>query len=92
MGGDEVIDLTCREVKQLFDSAVAGVELYRPPPDNDDQTLPKTGITAWQFPEWVYSRRTSTRQQLRCGACANVVHRPKDADQASLVDDSRKKR
>jgi hypothetical protein len=28
------------------------VELYAPPPDPDDPQAPRTGITAWLFPEW----------------------------------------
>jgi hypothetical protein len=28
------------------------LKLYSPPPDNEDSAAPKTGITAWQFPEW----------------------------------------
>src|SRR5438874_5133807 len=28
------------------------VELYAPPPDPDDPLAPRTGITAWLFPEW----------------------------------------
>ncbi len=28
------------------------LKLFSPPPDNEDPTVPRTGITAWQFPEW----------------------------------------
>src|SRR3954469_8079064 len=28
------------------------LKLYSPPPDNEDPTAPRTGITAWLFPEW----------------------------------------
>jgi hypothetical protein len=28
------------------------VEFYAPPPDPDDPLAPRTGITAWLFPEW----------------------------------------
>src|SRR5207247_43117 len=28
------------------------LKLFSPPPDNEDATAPRTGITAWQFPEW----------------------------------------
>src|SRR5262249_61680048 len=28
------------------------LKLFSPPPDNEDPTAPRTGITAWQFPEW----------------------------------------
>jgi MrfA Zn-binding domain len=28
------------------------IEFYAPPPDPDDPAAPRTGITAWVFPEW----------------------------------------
>jgi hypothetical protein len=28
------------------------LKLFSPPPDSEDPTAPKTGIIAWQFPEW----------------------------------------
>jgi hypothetical protein len=28
------------------------VKLYSPPPDSEEPTAPRTGITAWLFPEW----------------------------------------
>lgn len=28
------------------------LKLFSPPPDNEDPTAQRTGITAWQFPEW----------------------------------------
>src|SRR5262245_60321145 len=31
---------------------VPQLKLYAPPPDNDDPTAPRTGITAFVFPEW----------------------------------------
>jgi hypothetical protein len=32
------------------------VELYAPPPDPDDPLAPRTGITAWLFPEWFIAK------------------------------------
>ena len=31
---------------------VAQLRLFSPPPELDDPSVPGTGITAWQFPEW----------------------------------------
>src|SRR5436190_22491709 len=28
------------------------IEFYAPPPDPDDPMAPRTGVTAWLFPEW----------------------------------------
>jgi hypothetical protein len=28
------------------------LKLFSPPPDTDDPTAPRNGLTAWQFPEW----------------------------------------
>jgi hypothetical protein len=38
------------KLKYLLD--VPTLKLYTPPPDQEDPTLPQTGITVWQFPEW----------------------------------------
>src|SRR5437879_3302872 len=49
--GDEVHEPRLVEkLKRLLD--LPALKLYAPPPDNDDPTAPRTGITAWQFPEW----------------------------------------
>jgi hypothetical protein len=38
------------KLKRLLE--LPALKLYAPPPDNEDPTALKTGITAWQFPEW----------------------------------------
>lgn len=51
--GDEVHEPRLVEkLKRCFDPPLERLILYAPPPDTDDPTAPKTGITAWQFPEW----------------------------------------
>jgi hypothetical protein len=37
------------KLKRLLN--MPALELFSPPPDNEDPTAPITGITAWQFPE-----------------------------------------
>jgi hypothetical protein len=61
------------KLKRLLD--LPALKLYSPPPDNEDPTAPRTGITAWQFPEWfitqdveVGGRGGTTRSRL-------LVHR-----------------
>lgn len=51
--GDEVHEpRLVDKLKRCFDPPLERLQLFAPPPDNEDPTLPKTGITAWQFPEW----------------------------------------
>lgn len=38
------------KLKRLLD--LPNLKLCCPPPDSEDATGPRTGITAWQFPEW----------------------------------------
>jgi hypothetical protein len=49
--GDEVHEPRLIEkLKRLLN--VPALKLFSPPPDNDDPSAPRTGITVWQFPEW----------------------------------------
>jgi hypothetical protein len=49
--GDEVHEpRLVDKLKRLLD--LPALRLFSPPPDADDASAPKTGITAWQFPEW----------------------------------------
>src|SRR5439155_16281874 len=38
------------KVKALL--GLESIEFYAPPPDPDDPAAPRTGVTAWLFPEW----------------------------------------
>jgi hypothetical protein len=65
------------------------LKLFSPPPDNEDPSAPRTGITAWQFPEWfitqdvaqsdregnVRSRHLVPRQALTKGKFIDVSKR-----------------
>lgn len=67
-GGEEIHEARLAEkLKGLLD--VHAVMLVTPPPDRDDPTAPRTGITVWQFPEWFITQdvaegRSSTRARL----------------------------
>jgi hypothetical protein len=49
--GDEILEprLTAKLLALL---ELPTLKLYAPPPDLEDPTAPRTGIQAWQFPEW----------------------------------------
>jgi hypothetical protein len=40
---------------------IPGIKLYAPPIDSGDPTVPRTGITAWQFPQWFVTRGNEVR-------------------------------
>src|SRR4051812_14154259 len=51
--GEEVHELRLVDkLKSCFTPPLERLQLFAPPPDNNDPTAVKTGITAWQFPEW----------------------------------------
>src|SRR5213078_2263563 len=66
------------------------LRLFAPPPDSEDPTGPRTGITAWQFPEWFIT------QDVERGARGGVtrsrlqVHR-KGLAKGKYIDDAKKK-
>jgi len=40
---------------------IPGIKLYAPPIDSGDPTAPRTGITAWQFPQWFVTQGDEVR-------------------------------
>jgi hypothetical protein len=76
------------KLKRLLE--VQALKLYAPPPDNEDPTAPRTGITAWQFPEWFVTQDVErgrggvTRSRL-------LVHRSA-LTKGRFIDADRKKR
>jgi hypothetical protein len=53
--GEEVHETRMVEkLKRLLNAPA--LKLFSPPADNEDPTAPRTGITAWQFPEWFITR------------------------------------
>src|SRR5881296_3722269 len=49
------------KLKRCFDPPLERLQLFAPPPENDAPTAPKTGITAWQFPEWFITQDMEDR-------------------------------
>jgi hypothetical protein len=41
---------------------IPGIKLYAPPIDSGDSSAPRTGITAWQFPQWFVARGDEVRR------------------------------
>jgi hypothetical protein len=51
------------------------LRLFAPPPDNEDPTSPRTGITAWQFPEWFITQDVAARDRGGLTRSRLLVHR-----------------
>jgi hypothetical protein len=51
--GEEINEPRLLEkLKRCFTPPLERLQLFAPPPEKEDPTAPKTGITAWIFPEW----------------------------------------
>lgn len=91
-GGEEVIEpRLVDKLKDLFDPPLQSLKLYSPPPDNDDPAAPRTGITAWQFPEWFITQDVDSEASRGTVRARMLVHR-KLLTKGKYIDDSRKKR
>jgi hypothetical protein len=55
--------------------ALPALKLFAPPPDSDDPTAPKTGITAWQFPEWFITQDLEPGDGAGGVRARRLVHR-----------------
>ena len=89
-GGDEVIEPRLVEkLKSLFDPPLQVLKLFSPPPDPDDPTVPQTGVTAWQFPEWFITQDVD-RDASGTFRARLLVHR-KMLTKGRFIDDNRKK-
>jgi ribosomal protein L23 len=90
--GDEVIEpRLVDKLKSLFDPPLQSLKLYSPPPDPDDPTAPKTGITAWQFPEWFITQDVDSDPSQGIVRARMLVHR-KLLSKGKFIDDHKKKR
>lgn len=82
--GDEIHEPRLIEkLKRLLD--VTSLKLMAPPPEPDDFTAPRTGITVWQFPEWFITQdvadgRGVTRSRLLVPRVALIKGRYIDQD------------
>lgn len=91
-GGEEIVEPRLVEkLKDLFDPPLQVLELYAPPPDNEDPTAPQTGITAWQFPEWFITQDVD-RDPGHGSVRARMLVNRKMLSKGKYIDDRRKKR
>jgi Domain of unknown function (DUF1998) len=68
---------------------VQGLRLRTPPLDDQDPTAPKTGVTAWRFPEWFI---TDVVESTGASRSRLLVHRNALHGGRFIVDDDRKRR
>jgi hypothetical protein len=61
------------KLKRLLDVPV--LKLFSPPPDNEDPNAPRTGITAWQFPEWFITQDVEKADKGGTTRSRLLVHR-----------------
>ncbi len=66
------------------------LKLFSPPPDNEDPTVPKTGITAWQFPEWFITQDVFPGERDATLRSRLLVHR-KALSKGKFIDDDKRK-
>jgi hypothetical protein len=66
------------------------LKLFSPPPDNEDPTAPKTGITAWQFPEWFITQDVAKGEQGGVTRSRLLVHR-RALTKGKYIDQDRRK-
>ena len=88
--GDEISEPRLVEkLTRLLD--VPALKLYAPPPDQEDRSLPQTGITAWQFPEWFITQDVTSADQDSAFRARMLVHR-KALTRGKFVDRDKKRR
>ncbi len=69
---------------------VPALRLFSPPPDQEDPTLPQTGIYAWQFPEWFITQDVAQSDPNAIVRSRMLVHR-KALSRGKYVDQDKKK-
>src|SRR5439155_26574002 len=67
------------------------IRLYAPPPEQDDPTLPPTGIDAFQFPEWFITQDVEPMAPDVRVRSRRLVHRNR-LTAGKLIDLNKKKR
>jgi hypothetical protein len=67
------------------------LKLFSPPPDSEDPTAPRTGITAWQFPEWFITQDVERGGRGGVTRSRLLVHR-KALSKGKYIDHDRRKR
>src|SRR3954463_158744 len=76
------------KLKRLL--SLPNLKLFAPPPDNEDPTAPRTGITASQFPEWFISQDVERGERGAVLRSRLLVHRQRLTKGKFIDDDKRK--
>jgi hypothetical protein len=76
------------KLKRLLN--IPALKLFSPPPDNEDPTAPRTGITAWQFPEWFITQDVEKGSRGGITRSRFLVHR-KALSKGKYIDNDKKK-
>jgi hypothetical protein len=69
---------------------VPSLKLFAPPPDQEDPTVPQTGIAAWQFPEWFITQDIAASEQSSALRSRMLVHR-KALSRGKYIDADKKR-
>ncbi len=67
------------------------LRLYTPPTETDDPNAPRSGITAWEFPEWFITQRMAPRPDAPTVRSRMLVHR-KALTGGKFIDADKQKR
>jgi Domain of unknown function (DUF1998) len=76
------------KLKRLLN--LPSLKLFAPPPDSEDATGPRTGITAWQFPEWFITQDVEKGDKGSVTRSRLLVHR-KGLTKGKYIDSDRRK-
>lgn len=76
------------KLKRLLN--LPALKLFAPPPDNDDPTAPRTGLTAWQFPEWFITQDVARSERGGIVRSRHLVPR-RGLTKGKYIDDAKKK-
>lgn len=88
--GEEILEPRLVEKLQRL-LEVPSLRLYSPPPDPDDPQAPRTGIDAWQFPEWFITQEIEPADPKSPSRSRMLVHR-KQLTKGKFIDPNKKKR
>jgi len=76
------------KLKRLLN--LPALKLFSPPPDNEDPTAPRTGITAWLFPEWFITQDVEKGKRGGITRSRFLVHR-RALTKGKYIDNDKKK-
>jgi hypothetical protein len=91
--GDEVHEPRLLEkLKHCFVPPLARLQLFAPPPENKDPTAPKTGITAWRFPDWFSTQDLEEPNPGEPGVRSRLLVSGKVLTQGKFIDHGKRRR